>query len=57
MSPPPVSIEGPQVSCWYLRVLLGMMSTAEDGGQLAECLPRIQEFLDGIQLGYMRLSQ
>lgn len=48
---PKSALEGPMVSCWYLRVLLGLMSTAEDGSQLAECLPRIQGALGGIQLG------
>lgn len=50
-TPPKSALEGPMVSCWYLRVLLGLRSTAEDGGQLAECLPRNQEALGGTQLG------
>lgn len=38
---PQVSIRRPRVSCWYLRVLLDLMATAEDGGPLVECLLRI----------------
>lgn len=38
-----------------MRVVLSMLYAAEDVVPLVECLPRIQEAPDCIQLGYMRL--